>query len=57
MAVLGQLGPVLRSEKEDVLDRKADASDQYLSLSKGCVVGDGGGVVPALGARSARPVM
>lgn len=47
MAVLGQPGPVLRSEKEDVLDSKADASDQYLSLSMGCVVGERGGVVPA----------
>lgn len=39
MAVLRQPGPVLRNEKEEVLDRKADALDQFLSLSIERVVG------------------
>lgn len=39
MAELRLPGPVSRSEKEDMLDRKADALDRYISLSIECVVG------------------
>lgn len=39
MAEVRLPGPILRNEKEDMLDRKADASDQYISLSIECVVG------------------
>lgn len=40
MAVLRQPGPILRNEKEDLLDRKTDVSEQCLALRIECVVGE-----------------
>lgn len=40
MAVLRQPGPILRNEKEDLLDRKTGVSEQCLALRIECVVGE-----------------
>lgn len=39
MAVLRPPAPVLRNEKDGVLDLQAAASDQFLFLSTECMVG------------------